>query len=98
MIKIGEYNTLTVLRMTDFGIYLDDEADGILLPVRFVPEGTDIGDTVKVFLYHDSEQRIIATTLKPKGVVGDIVKLKVVALNEVSASTTIARKKRMIKK
>ena len=70
MIKIGEYNTLTVLRITDFGIYLDDEADGILLPVRVVPEGTSIGDSLRVFLYLDSEQRVIATTLKPKGVVG----------------------------
>lgn len=85
MIKIGEFNTLEVLRITDFGVYLDDEADGILLPVRFVPEGTAIGDTVRVFLYHDSEQRIIGTTLKPKGVVGDIVKLKVVAVNDLGA-------------
>jgi uncharacterized protein len=78
MIRIGEYNDLTVIRVVDFGVYLDDEKEGILLPKRFVPEGTQTGDSVRVFLYHDSEDRIIATTLQPKGVVGDIVKLRVV--------------------
>ena len=78
MTRIGEYNDLKVLRVVDFGIYLDDEKDGILLPKRFVPEGVQTGDTLRVFLYHDSEDRVIATTLEPKGVVGDIVKLRCV--------------------
>lgn len=81
-IKIGQFNTLTVLRMTDFGIYLDDTADGILLPIRFVPDGIQVDDNIEVFLYHDSEQRVIATTLEPKGIVGDIVRLKVVDVND----------------
>jgi len=85
MIRIGEFNTLTVLRITDFGIYLDDAADGILLPVRFVPQGIEVDDDIEVFLYHDSEQRIIATTLEPHGVVGDIVKLKVVSVTDLGA-------------
>lgn len=85
MIKIGEFNTLTVLRITDFGIYLDDAADGILLPVRFVPEGIQVDDNIEVFLYHDSEQRVIATTLEPRGIVGDIVRLKVVDVNDLGA-------------
>ena len=55
MIRIGEFNTLTVLRITDFGIYLDDAADGILLPVRFVPQGIEVDDDIEVFLYHDSD-------------------------------------------
>ncbi len=61
------------------GVFLDDGKDGILLPKRFVPDGTKMGDELKVFLYHDGEDRIIATTLQPKAVLGDIVKLKVVS-------------------
>jgi predicted RNA-binding protein (virulence factor B family) len=80
MVKVGEYNVLNVLRAVDFGLYLDDGADGILLPKRFVPEGAKPGDQLKVFLYHDSEDRLIATTQDPKGVVGDIVNLQVVSL------------------
>lgn len=77
MIAIGEYNNLRVLRETVQGIYLDDGKDGILLPKRFVPEGAKFGDELKVFVYHDKEGRPIATTQTPKGIVGDIVKLKV---------------------
>ena len=80
MIKIGEYNTLKVLREVDFGMYLDDGDAGILLPKRFVPPGVQIGDEVKVFLYHDSDNRIIATTQQPKGIVDDIVQLKCVSI------------------
>lgn len=78
MIKIGEYNTLKVIKQKQMGIFLDDGAEGILLPRRFVPPGTRIGDELKVFLYHDGEDRVIATTLQPRGVLGDIVRLKVV--------------------
>lgn len=85
MIKVGEYNTLKVLREVDFGFYLDDGQDGILLPKRFVPEGTKVGDELKVFLYHDSEGRLIATTQQPFGIVGDIVKLKAVSVTNQGA-------------
>ena len=78
MIKIGEYNTLKVIKQKQMGVFLDDGAEGILLPRRFVPPGTRIGDELKVFLYHDGEDRVIATTLQPRGVLGDIVRLKVV--------------------
>lgn len=61
------------------GVFLDDGKEGILLPKRFVPRGTRIGDELTVFLYHDGEDRIIATTQKPKGILGDIVKLKAVS-------------------
>ena len=80
MVHIGQYNTLKVLRQTDFGVYLDDGEEGILLPKRFVPPNTKLDDQLKVFLYHDSENRVIATTQQPKGIVGDIVMLKVVAV------------------
>ncbi|HZI52869.1 MAG TPA: S1-like domain-containing RNA-binding protein [Chitinophagaceae bacterium] len=79
MIKIGEYNTLKVIKEKAMGVFLDDGDIGILLPKRFVPRGTRPGDELKVFLYHDSDNRIIATTQEPKGILGDIVKLKVVS-------------------
>jgi predicted RNA-binding protein (virulence factor B family) len=82
MIKVGEYNILKVIREVDFGLYLDDGAEGILLPKRFVPKGTAIGDEVNVFLYHDGEDRLIATTQKPKGILGDIVKLRTISVTE----------------
>ncbi|HSU50137.1 MAG TPA: S1-like domain-containing RNA-binding protein [Segetibacter sp.] len=85
MVKVGEYNVLKVLREVDFGVYLDDGAEGILLPKRFVPEGLAIGDEVKVFVYHDSEGRVIATTQQPKGVVGEIVKLKAITVTNQGA-------------
>ncbi len=79
MIQIGTYNTLKVLRKVDFGFYLDDGEEGILLPKRFVPENLKIGDELNVFLYHDGEGRIIATTEHPKAIVGDITLLKCVS-------------------
>lgn len=80
MITAGQYYDLTVARLTENGVYLDDGKEGILLPKRFVPENIRAGDTVRAFIYHDSEGRIIATTQKPHGVVGDIVKLSVTSV------------------
>lgn len=78
MVEVGQYNQLKVIREAAFGLYLDDGNEGILLPKRFVPAGAKIGDTLRVFIYHDGEDRIIATTQEPKGIVGDIVNLKAV--------------------
>ena len=80
MIKIGEYNLMKVIKEKPMGVFLDDGEEGILLPKRFVPRGARAGDELKVFLYHDGEDRVIATTLQPKGVLGDIVKLRVVSI------------------
>ena len=80
MIKVGEYNNLKVIREVAFGVYLDDGAEGILLPKRFTPENVKIGDDLNVFLYHDGEDRLIATTQKPKGILGDIVKLRTISV------------------
>ena len=80
MVKVGDYNKLSVLRETDFGVYLDDGIEGILLPKRYVPEGVKVGDDLEVFIYHDSEDRIIATTQQPKAKVGDIVRLRCVTV------------------
>lgn len=85
MIKVGDYNELNVLRMVDFGVYLDDGNEGILLPKRFVPAGLKEGDRIKVFIYHDGEDRIIATTQQPKGKLGDIVKLRAVSVTQQGA-------------
>jgi uncharacterized protein len=80
MINVGEYNTLKVIKEKTMGVFLDDGLEGILLPKRFVPAHTRIGDELRVFIYHDSEDRLIATTLQPKGKVGDIVKLEAVTI------------------
>ncbi len=80
MVNTGEYNVLKVLRKVDFGVYLDDGGEGILLPKRFVPSGLKEGDELKVFVYHDGEDRMIATTQEPLGIVGDFVKLKAVSV------------------
>ncbi|HEV3324422.1 MAG TPA: S1-like domain-containing RNA-binding protein [Puia sp.] len=80
MVHIGEYNTLAVLRQLTIGLILDDGGEGILLPKRFVPKGAKPGDNLRVFLYHDGEDRLIATTQQPKGTLGDIVLLNVVSI------------------
>jgi uncharacterized protein len=85
MIKTGDYNTLKVIRLADFGVYLDDGKEGILLPKRFVPAGVKPGDELNVFVYHDSEDRIIATTQRPKAVVGDIARLRAVSVTPMGA-------------
>ena len=85
MIQVGIYHTLKVLRKVDFGFYLDDGGDGILLPKRFAPKALRVGDELKVFLYHDNEGRIIATTEFPKAIVGDIVLLKCVSITSAGA-------------
>jgi predicted RNA-binding protein (virulence factor B family) len=80
MVRVGEYNTMVVKRQLSIGLILDDGGDGILLPKRFVPNNAKPGDQLRVFLYHDSEDRLIATTQLPKGILGDIVLLRVVSL------------------
>lgn len=80
MVQVGAYNTLKVARKAGPGIYLDDGGEGILLPARQVPPDTKTGDEIKVFVYHDSDNRLIATTQAPKAVAGEIALLKVVAV------------------
>lgn len=85
MIQVGQYNTLKVVKQVDFGMYLDGGNEEILLPKRFVPKDLKEGDEISVFVYHDSENRLIATTQQPKGVVGDIVLLKAVGTTRMGA-------------
>ncbi len=84
-INVGQFNLMRVDRKVDFGFYMDDGAEGVLLPKRFVPSGLQVGDTISVFVYHDSDNRLIATTQEPFAVVGDIAALKVVALTKQGA-------------
>lgn len=85
MIKVGDYNFLKIDRIVDFGAYLDDGKEGILLPKRFMPPNAKAGDELKVFVYHDSEDRLIATTQQPKGRAGEIVRLKAVSVTNQGA-------------
>ncbi|GAB3465157.1 CvfB family protein [Azotobacter salinestris] len=86
MALIGRFNSLQVVKHTDFGLYLDGGADGeILLPRRYVPKDSpsEVGDWLNVFVYLDSDDRLIATTLRPKIQVGGFASLKVVQINRV---------------
>lgn len=86
MIKIGDYNKLRIVKEVDFGLYLDGEAFGeILLPKRYVPEQFEIDQELDVFIYNDSEDRIIATTEHPLARVGDFAVLKVLSTTAVGA-------------
>src|SRR5579871_4878838 len=81
MVKVGDYNTLKVVKAVDFGVYLDGGADEILLPKRYVPEGLEAGAEITVFIYHDNEGRLIATTDRPVAKVGDIAMMEVADTN-----------------
>lgn len=85
-IRLGKYNQLEVLREADFGVYLDGKDDGdILLPRKEVPEGTEPGDILNVFIYLDQEERLIATTHTPLVQVGGFACLEVAWVNEFGA-------------
>lgn len=84
--KLGDYNTLQVSRKSDIGLYLDGGPDNeILLPNRYVPEGAKEGDELRVFLYLDQEERLIATTQEPYAKVGDFAYLECVWVNQYGA-------------
>jgi predicted RNA-binding protein (virulence factor B family) len=86
MAQIGKINHLEVLKELDFGIYLDGGDLGeILMPKRYVPEGTMLGDFIEAFIYLDSEDRLIATTEKPLASVEEFALLEVVSVTPVGA-------------
>ena len=79
---IGKRNTLTVLRDSTPGLYLDGGKHGeILLPNRYVPRGFKVGDRLDVFVYRDSEDRLVASTETPRATVGEVATLKVISVN-----------------
>lgn len=85
-VSIGRYNTLKIVTIADNGAYLDaDHLGEILLPKRYLPENSQVGDSLSVFVYLDSSDRLIATTEKPLGQVGDFVSLKVIEVNKIGA-------------
>jgi predicted RNA-binding protein (virulence factor B family) len=77
MLLIGNYNQLKISRITASGAFLSSEAGEILLPGRLVPKGAEPGNLLNVFIFVDSEDRLTATTRKPRAVVGDFALLKV---------------------
>lgn len=86
MAILGKVNPLKVVKEVEFGVYLDGGSDGeILLPKRYVPENCHIDDVLKVFIYNDSEDRLVATTETPFAQVGEFVCLQVVEVNAVGA-------------
>lgn len=74
--EIGKYHTFKVAKEVDFGVYLDTPAGEVLLPTKYIPEGLKVGDEIEVFIYRDSEDRLIATTLKPEGQVDEFAALE----------------------
>lgn len=90
MIEIGKKQKLIVAKTVDFGVYLAEDKnvgqeDRVLLPVKQVPEGTREGDTLDVFIYKDSRDRLIATTREPLLQVGQTAVLKVLQVTKIGA-------------
>lgn len=86
MLKIGHSYELEVIKLVDFGVYLEGENLGeVLLPKRVAPEDVSVGDLLKVFIYLDSEDRVIATTKRPRAEVGEFAYLKVMQVTDFGA-------------
>lgn len=87
MIKLGEVQTLEVVKTTDFGVYLgfSERVEKVLLPKNATPQGTKLGDKIEVFIYKDSSDRIIATTTTPPLTVGGLALLKVKEVSSIGA-------------
>ncbi|WP_440885047.1 CvfB family protein [Vibrio campbellii] len=86
MIKIGQINSLEVIKTADFGVFLDGEDYGsVLLPNKYVPEGTELGAHLDVFLYFDSESQLAATIDKPIAQVGEWGLMKIEGINKTGA-------------
>jgi len=88
MLKLGEKQKLTIVDKKEFGVYLADgnkSEDKVLLPIKQVPAGAGIGDMLEVFLYRDSQDRIIATTNTPKVVLNQIARLTVKEVGKIGA-------------
>jgi predicted RNA-binding protein (virulence factor B family) len=85
MIEIGKKQSLMVVKRTDFGVYLGNEQDKVLLPAKFVDDDVETGDALTVFVYRDSMDRLIATTLEPFITIGEVKKLKVKQITKIGA-------------
>ena len=79
MLIAGQYHSLKVNRVSEYGLYMADEQGAeVLLPNRFVSLSMKVGDAMEVFVYHDSEDRLVATTERPLAIAGEVASLKVV--------------------
>ncbi len=97
MIRLGEFQKLVIIKKVEFGVYLTTEELAqeqeqevpqdcrILLPGKYVPENSQIGDVLEVFIYRDSKDRLIATTLQPKLVMGQAARLRVAQVSKIGA-------------
>lgn len=85
MIKVGEYNELEIVKQLDFGVYLGKENVEILMPTKWVPSGARIGDVLDVFVFRDSDDRLIATTVKPYAIANTFAFLEVKQVNSIGA-------------
>ena len=85
MIRIGKKQCLNIVSRTDFGVYLGTKEEKVLLPVKQVPADVEIGDALTVFVYRDSQDRLIATTNTPKIELDRIAKLKVAQISQIGA-------------
>lgn len=85
MIRLGEYQSLSVVSETDFGVYLGDLDNKVLLPKKQVPAGTKKGDEIRVFVYRDSQDRLISTTNEPKITLGELAVLSVNEVGKIGA-------------
>ena len=89
MIALGEIQTLVIVKKVEFGVYLaeskESQEEKVLLPVKQVPAGKEIGDTIEVFIYRDSKDRLIATTNVPKITLGKVARLHVAQTGKIGA-------------
>ncbi len=88
MIELGKKQTLTIIKKVEFGVYLAEEEGGeerVLLPKKQVPEWTNVGDRLAVFIYKDSKDRLISTTHEPKIELGKVAVLEVAQVGKIGA-------------
>ena len=96
MIEIGKTQKLRISGETDFGLYLTDGEKEVLLPQKYIPFGVNPGDELSVFVYTDSKDRPVATTLKPLAEVGDLVALKVKQITKMGAFLDLGLEKDLL--
>lgn len=88
MMRLGEKQKLIVVKKVEFGVYLAEQVEHekrVLLPAKQVPQGTELGDEIEVFLYRDSKDRIISTTQEPKLKMGEAKPLKIISVQRIGA-------------
>ncbi len=85
MMTVGTFNTLTISRRTNIGLYLTDGTQDVLLPKKYLPQYFEIGDEIEVFIYLDHEERLVATTIEPYIFLNEFALLKVNYINDFGA-------------